>query len=206
MFRPGHNLTFTGMIQQSTWEVEETSRVESAAASKSVPGAHLRYAFHVNLFSNTGVAFGTSVTSFLHEGQIGQVLTPGWSVTFPSILLGAVQNLSRNQRFSLAMEYAAVYFHRLRVNRKGSSDGIEPAPSEQVVLSLTPDSISPSLHYEFFFHDLFALSVLLGHRTVFTSCFGSCTSSAFANEVRFTQVGWYLGVGVNWRAESVIGE
>lgn len=173
-----------------------------------MPGANVRYSFHLNLSGNFGFALGTGVSAFFHPGELGGSVTPGTGITFPSLAVGLVQSLGPSARITGYFEYAAVYFHRFRVwakpGRDAAGNQLEP---ERVSTSFVPDSLSGILVVEQFVTSSLALCVTGGYRFVSTYCLGGgCGSSAFVNSIRFTQEGLLLGLGLNWSISTVLGE
>ncbi len=202
-FKPGHNLTLNLVVQQTSWKVSDTESVSGGTSFSLAPGAQFRYSFHVNIVGNTGFALGTGLSAFSHEDAVGEAFSPGWSVSFPSISVGAVQNLGQDTRLTGFFEYAATYFPKFVVFAK-TNDGLNE--TEEVAVSFAPDSLLTSLQIEQFLSRTLSVVLSGGYRKVFTYCLGGCGSQSFVNDIQFDQEGLLLGLGMNWKISTVFGE
>lgn len=211
-FRPGHNLAVTGLLQQSEWKFKETENIAGYTFKEWERGVNLRYSFLISLFGNTGMALGTSVLYFQHGQSSKGAYKPGGSLSFPSLLIGAVQSLGTDHRLSLLAEYSAFYFPTFVVNTRtkktvaGESEDRETVESQRVRTSLLPDSWAITAQEEIFVSRAFSLVVALGYRNLWSNCVGECSSSAFVNSIQFRQHGSFAGMGVNWQAGLVLDE
>ncbi len=216
VFRPGHNLTLLTLAEQSHWRVDDTDGLGGLTARRTVPGALLRYAFHINLFGNDGFALGTAVGgSYVpgnlapnSGGQTDETFRPRFMMQFPSLSAAWVHSLGDQLRFSAWGEYAAAYLPALSVRRRPASQAPDepPVKGRMVDLSLAPDSWSVGVQSDVFFDPFWGLAIWTGYRSVLSSCLGGCTSSAFANDVRFQVESWQLGVGLTWQAGTFFDE
>jgi hypothetical protein len=208
VFRPGHNLTFVGLLQQTTWRINDTENISGVKEDQLTPAATVRYSFHVNLTGHLGFALGTGVSAYFHSGDLGDSVMPGNSYSFPSLAVGLVQNLSQSARITGFFEYAAVYFHRFRAYEKPRSGNTEnPDATGRVATSFVPDSLAGVVVFDQFLTESLALSLTGGYRVVSTYCLGGgCGSSAFVNSIQFRQEGLFIGLGMNWSVGHVFGE
>ena len=212
-FRPGHNLTFLGVLEQTRWHVRDTENISGLDGQVWTPGALLRYSFHINIYGDTGFAVGTGISAYFHDRNIASgsgvpasEFRPGLGIQFPSLALGLVHNFGSDYRASLFAEYAAIYFGQVKVTTRGrdiqSTDGNQPQRSqpERLGIAIIPDSWVFSFQAEAFVLPTLAVAVLAGYRTIQSSCLGGCSASAFVNSVRFLTEGYQIGLGVSWQA------
>lgn len=212
-FRPGHNLTFLGVLEQTRWHVRDTENISGLDGQDWTPGALLRYSFHINIYGDTGFAIGTGLSGYFHDKNIASrsgrsepEFRPGLGLQFPSLALGLVHNFGTEFRASVFAEYAALYFGQFRLTTKGkagqNADGSEPRRTqpERLGIAIIPDSFVFSLQAEAFVLPTLAVAVLVGYRTMQSNCLGGCSASAFVNSLRFLTEGYQFGLGVSWQA------
>jgi hypothetical protein len=212
-FRPGHNLTFLGVLEQTRWHVRDTENISGLDGQVWTPGALLRYSFHINIYGDTGFAVGTGLSAYFHNrniaggsGEPAPEFRPGLGIQFPSLALGIVHNFGSDYRASLFAEYAALYFGQFKVTTRGKeiegagADQPQRTQPERLGITIIPDSWVFSLQAEAFVLPTLAVAALVGYRTVQSSCLGGCSASAFVNSVRFLTEGYQIGLGVSWQA------
>lgn len=192
-FRPGHSLSFFGLVQRNDWKIDSVGFVSDARVVDYSFVASLRYAFHVNLVGQFGLLLGSSLGAEFGNARIAGFAS-GSAVRFPSLNFGLVQALKNRNRVSLNVETSANWYPAMK-----SID----ANGQNIVIGPIPDRISVFSQYDVFTDRDQAISIVFGAQRVCSLCFCRLSESDTAvNRISFSNFSVYLGAGLSWNFEE----
>ncbi len=126
----------------------------------------------------------------------GRGFSPGTGFSFPSMVLGLVQNFSENQRVLFQGQYTGVIFPFMTTCLE---DGNEQ------LLAAIPNSYSLSGQWDVFLESGFALFFVAGYRYLGSRCVGQQSVCRFGAEktsalekMDFSARGVFVQFGVTW--------
>ena len=183
-FRPGHNLSLFGSWSQFAWKVKKAGEVQSLNATQSVPTLSLRYTYHVNLFRNSGMVFGTTFATHIGN-QTNQGFRPGVGIQLPSLAFGLTQNVLSTWRFTALAEYSATWFPWM------TARGVD----SRVELASLPDTLTLTGQIDYFVSLSSALSIESGFGQVGSAIVAKPSNNTVAATTDFRASRWFVGLG-----------
>lgn len=206
-FRPGGNISLSAAVQQTSWEVRSAGVLRNEEEWVTSGWIVARYAFHFQILSKFGGVVGTETSISYETANIGEdnpaVLCPeggfrpGPGFSFPSVMLGLVQNFQSDRRVMILGQYGSSWYPWMRTcGGKGKTNQR---------LAAMPHVVSLGLALDLFRSSSSAWTLGAGYRASFIRCVG--TSASCEQNVQKTgdlerldlfAKGIWLQTGVSW--------
>ena len=194
-FRPGHNLTFLAVAQQTNWEVGQAGEVRNIKYSTWNAGLTVRYSYHLNLVSKFGMVFGTGIGgAFERERHEG--FAAGSVLMFPSLLVGFVQNVENDLRFMALAEYSAFWLPWMKSAGAPEGNGKEGFRSTRIALSPILDGCNFFVQADKFISKQNAVSLNVGWGAIDTNLFGPPAKNTLPAGIRLRKFGPFTSLGM----------
>lgn len=208
VFRPGGHFTVLASVQQSYWDITNAGSIEYAHDELYAASMIFRYTFHSQLIRKVGLVVGTDMEVEYEPGQIAAsskcndfTFKSGVNFTFPSLLLGLVDNINEKYRVMLLANYTAALYPMMQ------ACNAENKP--HFLLRAIPHSISASVLLDIFSSKTIAWSLGLGTRWRFIDCIGTpliCYQASQRNSAleKFSMSAFatFVELGLTWQPSS----
>jgi hypothetical protein len=183
-FRPGHNLSLFVSASQFRWKVGKAAELKNAQLVQTLPSLTLRYAYHSNLYKNTGLVFATGTS--VHVGnKTEEGFRSGVGIQLPSLSVGLSQNFSTLWRATTLVEYAATWFPWM------TATGV----NSRVQLASLPDTIMISGQLDHFVSLNSAISFEGGFGLIGSSIVAKPSTNTVASNSDFRAQRFWVGMG-----------
>lgn len=192
----GHEISWYFSAELNDWSVRQKAAdnipagelVPPSRFKEMSPGMFLRYTYNIPFSKNFGFFLGTTA-GMLFTSMNEQYFHSGYSIFFPTILIGFTGTPIPSERIILATEYGATWYPEMFVT---TDVGYKRS------LNATLDMWNIYLENDYFFSQDIALSATVGIRAINNICKLQflCSSSNYINTLRIRNTTYYAQIGL----------